>query len=85
VSSQNRQSLPPLQTNVHSKKRGRGLSWGKALTPEEKRKSRQLEIERSTISPHYREESEEEPPVVMSATSFPGQLWQPEYAHWDGD
>lgn len=83
--AQNRQSLPPIQTNVPNKKRQSTVASGKTLTPEEKRKSRQLEIERSTISPHYREEREEEPPVVMSATSFPGQLWQPEYSHWDGD
>ena len=23
--------------------------------------------------------------VVMSATSFPGQMWTPEYAHWEGE
>jgi len=67
---------------VPKKKRQSAIASGKNLTPEEKRKSRQLEIERSTIDPYYREE---EPPVVMSATSFPGQMWQPEYAHWDGD
>ncbi len=27
-------------------------------------------------------EAEDEEPV-MSATSFPGQMWQPSYAHWD--
>lgn len=85
MSTQNRQSLPQLQTNVPNNKRQSTVASGKTMTPEEKRKSRQLEIERSTISPDWREESEEEPPVVMSATSFPGQLWQPEYAHWDGD
>lgn len=85
MSTQNRESLPPLQTNVPNKKRQSAIASGKTLTPEEKRKSRQLEIEQSTISPHYREEREKEPPVVMSATSFPGQMWQPEYAHWDGD
>ena len=62
------------------------------LTPEEKRKSRQLEIERSSLPPQSparhvptyvpAQEIEDEEPV-MSATSFPGQMWQPSYAHWD--
>lgn len=68
------------------------------MTPEEKRekrKSRQQEIERSTLPPTNmkigggvggsgRGENEDEQPV-MSATSFPGQMWQPDYSHWDGD
>ena len=62
------------------------------LTPEEKRKSRQLEIERSSIPPqspartvpsHVQEAEGEDEEPVMSATSFPGQMWQPSYAHWD--
>ena len=70
---------------------------GKQMTPEEKRESRRLEIERSTLSPaaaaaaattspiHRHVIEDEEENIVMSATSFPGQLWQPDYAHWDGD
>ena len=66
-------------------------SSGKGLTPEEKRKSRQQEIERSTMSPQAvtelntggRRDSGDE--VVMSATSFPGQMWTPDYAHWEGE
>ena len=95
VSGHSRQSLPPLQTDVQSKHES-GATSVKALSPEEKRKSRQQEIENSTLTPkspvkssirtvpnHTQEEEDE--PVVMSATSFPGQEWQPEYAHWNGD
>ncbi len=93
-STQNRQSLPPLQTNVPSN-RNSAVKSSKTLTPEEKRESRRLEIERSTLSSaaavaaaspvprHVRDDEEEH--IQMSATSFPGQLWRPEYAHWDGD
>ena len=88
----NRQSLPPLQTNVGGSNRNSALTKsGKGLTPEEKRRSRQQEIERSTMSPQavaesnagVRRDSEDE--VVMSATSFPGQMWTPDYAHWEGE
>lgn len=104
TSTQQRQSLPPLQTNVRNNNRSRNggaVESGRMLTPEEKRKSRQMEIERSGIPPPQlqspardhvvhgyvqeeegvEEEVDEEP--VMSATSFPGQMWQPSYAHWD--
>ena len=67
-------------------------SSGKGFTPEEKRRSRQQEIERSTMSPQAaaelnaggrgRDSGDE---VVMSATSFPGQMWTPDYAHWEGE
>lgn len=30
-------------------------------------------------------EREEEEPIVMSATSFPGQMWQPDYLGWEGE
>lgn len=98
TSTRQRQSLPPLQTNVrNTKSRNSAIGPGRTLTPEEKRKSRQLEIERSSIPPpsparniaprHVQEEEEvveaEDEEPVMSATSFPGQLWQPSYAHWD--
>ena len=95
VSTQQRQSLPPLQTNVRNNhSRNSAIGPGRTLTPEEKRKSRQLEIERSSIPPqspardiapsHVQEEVEaEDEEPVMSATSFPGQMWQPSYAHWD--
>lgn len=95
ASTRQRQSLPPLQTNVRSnnKSRNSAIGPGRTLTPEEKRKSRQLEIERipppspapNTVPRHVQEEeveAEDEEPV-MSATSFPGQMWQPSYAHWD--
>ena len=97
VSSGNRQSLPPLQTDVSSHRNSAVRSASKALTPEEKRRSRQQEIERSTLprtdmnigsrsaeGMEVRRMSDDEQPV-MSATSFPGQMWQPDYAHWDGD
>ena len=93
VPTQQRQSLPPLQTNVRSKNsRNSAIGSGRTLTPEEKRKSRQLEIERSSIPPqsparnvpsHVQEMEAEDEEPVMSATSFPGQMWQPSYAHWD--
>lgn len=96
VSSTHRQSLPPLQTNVAKENnRESGTISGRMVTPEEKRRSRQHEIERSSIppqSPAYAGRMsmsgrgvENDEPVVMSATSFPGQEWQPSYAHWDGD
>ena len=100
TSTQQRQWLPPLQTNVRNNNRSRNsaIESGRMLTPEEKRKSRQMEIERSSIPPpqqqsparnnvvppsHVQEEEVEEEEPVMSATSFPGQMWQPSYAHWD--
>ncbi|KAF6236932.1 hypothetical protein HO173_004809 [Letharia columbiana] len=93
VSTQQRQSLPPLQTNVrNNNSRNSAIGSGRTLTPEEKRKSRQLEIERSSIPPqsparnvprHVQQVEFEDEEPVMSATSFPGQMWQPSYAHWD--
>lgn len=93
ISTHQRQSLPPLQTNVRkSNARTSAIGSGRMLTPEEKRKSRQLEIERSSIPPqsparnvprHVQEVELEDEEPVMSATSFPGQMWQPSYAHWD--
>jgi len=94
-STQYRQSLPPLQTNVASKPRS-AVTSGKTRTPEEKRRSRQQEIENATMKPQTppndgvrtgsrRVGDTEDEPVVMSATSFPGQEWQPDYLHWDGD
>ena len=82
------------------------------MGPEEKRKSRQEEIEKGHLSPasvmmgaqkgkmsavHEDEgpKSEtpkpkptpvvEDEPIVMSATSFPGQMWQPDYMAWEGE
>ena len=90
TSTGNRQSLPPLQTDMGGSNRNSAVKSGKGLTPEEKRRSRQQEIERSTMSPQAvaemnagRRDSEDE--VVMSATSFPGQMWTPDYAHWEGE
>jgi len=99
-----RQSLPALQTNVPSPNL-RFSKWGSAynsatsknssrgsnnLTPEEKRKSRQQEIETEHLMtaessaaatkanlPRRGQEQQEGEPVVMSATSFPGQEWMP--------
>ncbi|CAD6570265.1 MAG: hypothetical protein ASARMPREDX12_003434 [Alectoria sarmentosa] len=93
VPTQQRQSLPPLQTDVrNNKSRKSTIGSGRTLTPEEKRKSRQLEIERSSIPPqsparsvprYVQDQEVEDEEPVMSATSFPGQMWQPSYAHWD--
>lgn len=100
ASTQQRRSLPPLLTNINNNKisRSTAVRSGKTLTPEEKRKSRQLEIERSgiplppppqqqsparNVPPPRLVQAEDEEEPVMSATSFPGQMWQPSYAHWD--
>ena len=98
VSSYQRQSLPPLQTNMRSNtsRNSAAIGSGRTLTPEEKRKSRQLEIERSSIPPPQvparsnapayeggRVGDDDDAEPVMSATSFPGQMWQPSYAHWE--
>ena len=113
---QQRQYLPQLLTNVPSPHLGpirSGLSSGtdpkSAMTPEEKRRSRQLEIETGHMSPSgigsvggnasgkmnagglrgVNEENggdEDDEKIEMSATSFPGQEWQPRYSHaWTGD
>ena len=77
------------------------------MTPEEKRRSRQQEIEQSTLSPQSPAgagargvpgnlteeggegqgdgEGEGEEEIVMSATSFPGHVWEPSFAVWEGD
>ena len=83
------------------------------MTTEEKRKSRQEEIEKGHLSPPSAttsaqkgkmsvvQEDEgaksetpkpkpkpapaEDEPIVMSATSFPGQMWQPDYLAWEGE
>lgn len=97
-----RQSLPSLQTNIPSPRKSpvhhntkRSPEPQIALSPAEKRKSRQQEIETGHLSatspssagrnamPTAVEEIGDEE-IVMSATSFPGQEWQPSYAHFDG-
>lgn len=122
-----RQSLPPLQTNVSGPRRSARSSIVPAnsketlpkmdkenMTPEQKRKSRQEEIERGHLSPSdltasgQREKMnvlledeaangkeaavsrsngnmEDDEPIVMSATSFPGQMWQPDHLAWEGE
>ncbi|KAL9101851.1 MAG: hypothetical protein Q9163_002935 [Psora crenata] len=77
-----------------------GGASSKELRLEERRKNRQQEIEKGHLSPssartsimnkvsavHDGEERQEDEPVVMSATSFPGQEWRPDYDHgWMGD
>ncbi|KAL9127248.1 MAG: hypothetical protein Q9217_003828 [Psora testacea] len=113
-SQQQRQLLPPLQTNVPSPHLGpirSGMSSGNPksssiagvskanMTPEEKRKSRQQEIETDHFSPTSAgavspaknnalngvKDREGDETIVMSAASFPGQEWQPDYDHaWMG-
>ena len=114
-----RQALPVLQTNVPSPHLGptktkmssgepRSSSSRPGMTPEDKRRSRQQEIETGHLSPqftsggggagispegkdqrntlHGLREREEDEPIVMTATSFPGQEWRPGYDHdWLGE
>ena len=87
--AQIRQSLPPLQTNVG---KARVASASTPMTPEDVRRARQQQIERSGRMPQtparnaeqkIRHDSEEE--IVMSSSSYPGQEWQPSYGNWHGD
>ena len=111
-SQQQRHSSSPLHTNVPGPCLGPtapGISSGDfrsdssgcgglkaGMTPEEKRKSRQQEIETGHLSPggagaasfamgsnslNNVKESEEDEPILMSATTYPGQEWQPRYDH----
>ncbi|MCJ1439049.1 hypothetical protein MMC27_008440 [Xylographa pallens] len=84
-----RQSLPPLQTNVG---KARVASASTPMTPEDVRRARQQQIERSGRMPQTqarnagqitRHDPEEE--IVMSSSSYPGQEWQPSYGNWHGD
>ena len=128
--TEQRQSLPPLQTNVPSPRPSAISSTVAAkqapssgpmdkenMTPEEKRKSRQEEIEKGHLTPggsatsvqggkmsvlqedegvNEKEmamantggkggDEEEEETILMSATSFPGQMWQPDSMAWEGE
>ncbi|MCJ1380798.1 hypothetical protein MMC17_003907 [Xylographa soralifera] len=87
--AQTRQSLPPLQTNVG---KARVATASTPMTPEDVRRARQQQIERSgrmppaqarNDDPITRHDPEEE--IVMSSSSYPGQEWQPSYGNWDGD
>ena len=108
-----RQALPPLQTSVpgpgagsRSGDLGSGGQEREHMTPEEKRKSRQEEIEKGHLSPatptaatgkmsvvqekehaarNAPEKEDEEEEIVMSATSFPADMWQPDYMAWEGE
>lgn len=55
-----------------------------------------MEIENSGMTPKSRinsgttnvrgdEQDDENKTPVMSATSFPNQMWQPDMANWEGD
>ena len=35
------------------------------------------------VAPEQTDIQNDEPPIVMSATSYPGQGWEPEYMAWD--
>ena len=112
LTQQPHQSLPQIQTSVPSPHLGpllSGFSSGtdlrSGMSPEEKRRSRQLEIETGHMSSAgvgssggkpsagglggVREErgsEEEDEKIEMSATSFPGQEWQPSFDYsWAGD
>ncbi|KAI4168307.1 MAG: hypothetical protein LQ343_006474 [Gyalolechia ehrenbergii] len=99
--NQTRQSLPPLETNIpspslppakpqgpsspfsdleaHGPRRSRVESMG---TP----KAEQPNAAVSTPAARRSEVEGEDEPIVMSATSFPGQEWQPSsFARWEGD
>ncbi|MCJ1397590.1 hypothetical protein MMC11_000784 [Xylographa trunciseda] len=87
--AQTRQSLPPLQTNIG---KARVAKASTPMTPEDIRRARQQQIERSgrmpqsqasNDAPMSRQDPEEK--IVMSSSSYPGQEWQPGYGNWDGD
>ncbi|KAL8833031.1 MAG: hypothetical protein Q9170_004559 [Blastenia crenularia] len=97
----NRQSLHPLQTNIPSPPSRTGGTDGAADTRQQRRsqmegmgtpKAEQVTLSPSAVTaasaPAGRRsmvEGEDEP-IVMSATSFPGQEWQPSsFARWEGD
>ncbi|KAL8934689.1 MAG: hypothetical protein Q9216_005779 [Gyalolechia sp. 2 TL-2023] len=100
--NQIRQSLPPLETNVPSpslpsiKLHGQSSPFSD-LEPQNPRRSRvegmgtpraeQPKAAAVSAPGGRRNEVEgDDEPIVMSATSFPGQEWQPSsFARWDGD
>ncbi|MCJ1356700.1 MAG: hypothetical protein MMC33_006695 [Icmadophila ericetorum] len=93
-SSQQRQTLPPLQTNVNTHARNVSREAPKIQTLEETRRTRQKEIEMGLTSPQHliappkveratRVNTDEER-IVMSSSSYPGQEWQPG-AGWDDE
>lgn len=76
------------QREIESASLSAGSNAGsRPMSPEEKRRSRQIEIETGHLSPvrspirsakeQHSLKPEDEERVVMSATSFPGQEWQP--------
>ena len=87
--AQTRQSLPLLQTDMGKAKVAPART---PMTPEDVRRLRQQQIERSGGVPQtqasngnqkVRHDPEEK--IVMSSSSYPGQEWQPSYGSWDGD
>lgn len=74
-----RHSLPAIQTNLANPQIKAVQSAG--LTPEERRKIRQMEIEgsgSSTVVPKTRRTAPVgEEVIIMSSSSYPGQEWQP--------
>ena len=88
--------VPPLQTQLASPAQGiaqppmqiprRAPSQKSEQPPAEIVAPRTRTAERSSrYLPERREESSEDE-IVMSATSFPGQEWQPpEFLHWEGE
>ncbi|MCJ1390239.1 hypothetical protein MMC18_003097 [Xylographa bjoerkii] len=87
--AQTRQSLPPLQTNIG---KARVVTVGTPMTPEDVRRARQQQIERSGRMPQARASNDgpitrhvPEEKIVMSSSSYPGQEWQPSYGNWDGE
>ena len=92
--SSNRQLVSPAekrrsrQREIENAPLSAGSNAGsRPMSPEEKRRSRQIEIETGHLSPvrspvgrakePHSLSPEEDERVVMSATSFPGQEWQP--------
>ncbi|MCJ1473499.1 Serine/arginine repetitive matrix protein 2 [Lambiella insularis] len=84
--AQARQSLPPLKTNIAQTK---SSSNSTPMTPEDIRKARQQQIEQSGRSPQKYVVNSSQPvrdeKIVMSSSSYPGQEWQPDFGHWNGD
>ena len=88
ASAQTRQSLPPLQTNMGKSK---AAAASTPMTPEDVRRARQQQIERSGRTPQAQVRNDasvamyDPEEIVMSSSSYPGQEWQPSYGNWHGD
>lgn len=94
ASQNQRQSLPPLQTEVPTRRSG---AFSPEKTSAESRKARQRELEMGATpvsatkssaqapkpaEPAMKEERNEEP-IVMSSSSYPGMEWTPD--RWEDD